>query len=528
MASQHNTINKMHVNKPVFYSSAIISILLALFTVLFPKLVENGLNIAQGIVSHYFGWFYMLVMVICMVFVFWLAFSRFGKLRLGRDDERPEFSYVSWISMLFSSGIGIALLYFGAYEPLHHFLYPPVASSADKIVLAEAAMAQTFLHWGLHGWALYGLLAVSMGYFAYRRNLPLALRSVLQGLLGDRYDGWMGNLVDAFGIIATLIAMVTNLGIGALVFLSGLNYLFDVPESPLILVGLVIVMMLVATIAAISGVEKGIAWISNFNVRLLCVFLLFVFITGPTGILVDGFIQNTGDYIRILVPKSFEMYLFNEEAKAWSGMWTIFYWAWWIAWAPFVGMFIARISKGRTIKEVILGVLFIPLGFTLAWLSIFGNTALNLVLFSEQPLIVDAVVNDPPMVLYRLLEHLPFTTFTAAVTTVISFMLFLTPVDSGTLMIANLSMKFEGEHKDAAIWMRVFWALTTTAISIGLLLVGNFSTIQMAVVLCGLPFSFVVILYMISLRKALFEDALLSTQAPSKPVPIHDSVIVKG
>ncbi|MFC0179447.1 BCCT family transporter [Thorsellia kenyensis] len=512
MMKKYNTENKMHVNKFVFYSSAIISILLTLFMGLFPKLAERGLIIAQQFVSHYFGWFYMLVMIICLVFVFWLAFSKYGALRLGPDNEKPDFSYLSWVSMLFSSGIGIALLYFGAYEPLHHFLNPPTVSTEDKISLAQAAMAQTFLHWGLHGWALYGLMAVSMGYFTYRRNLPLALRSVLHGLLGNRYDGWMGNMVDAFAIIATLIAMVTNLGIGALVCLAGLNYLFDLPESPIILVCLVIFMMLVATFAAVSGVEKGIAWLSNFNVRLLCVFLFFVFITGPTSLLLDGFIQNTGNYIGFLLPKSFEMYLFNEEGKAWSGMWTIFYWAWWIAWAPFVGMFIARISKGRTIKEVILGVLLIPLGFTLAWLSIFGNTALNLVLSSENALILDAVINDPPMVLFRLLENLPFTTFMSAVTTVISFMLFLTPVDSGTLMIANLSMRFEGEFKDSAIWMRVFWAITTTAISIGLLLVGNFSTIQMAVVLCGLPFSIVIVLYMISLRKALFEDIKANEQ----------------
>lgn len=513
MVHDNSIGNKSSINKPVFWGSAIISILLALFTVLYPSYVESGLTSAQFFVSHYFGWFYMLVMVACMVFVFWLAFSQFGKLKLGKDSEKPEFSYVGWISMLFSSGIGIALLYFGAYEPLHHFLYPPEATNLDKMKLAESAMAQTFLHWGLHGWALYALLAVSMGYFAYRRQLPLALRSVLQGLIGERYNGWIGNLVDAFGIVATLIAMVTNLGIGALVFLSGLNYLFDIPESAFVLVSLVIIMMIVATIAAVSGVEKGIAWISNFNVRLLCIFLLFVFITGPTATLLDGFVQNIGDYVKILVPKSFEMYLFNETAKEWSGMWTIFYWAWWIAWAPFVGMFIARISKGRTIKEVILGVLFIPLGFTLAWLSIFGNTALDLVLKTDMTVLIDAVDNDPPMVLYRLLEYLPFTKVTATVTTIISFMLFLTPVDSGTLMIANLSMRTYGEHVDAPVMMRIFWAITTTIISIGLLLVGNFATIQMAVVLCGLPFSVVVLLYIFSLKKALTEDTKLIIQS---------------
>ena len=287
--------------------------------------------------------------------------------------------------MLFS-GIGIALLYYGAYEPLDHFLNPP-GQPGGTVAAYREAMVLTFLHWGLHGWALYALVGVALGYFAYRRDLPLALRSALYPVFGERIHDRIGDMVDGFGILATLISMVTNLGIGALVVQSGLVYLFHIPDTPQVLVVIVLVMMVVATIGVVAGVEKGIAWLSNLNVRLLCGLLLFVLVTGPTLHLFDGLIQNTGDYLGAFVRKSFDMYLNDPKGREWMGSWTLFYWAWWIAWAPFVGLFVARISRGRTIREVIMGVLLIPLGFTLSWLSIFGNTAIDLVLNHGQAIL---------------------------------------------------------------------------------------------------------------------------------------------
>jgi choline/glycine/proline betaine transport protein len=312
--------------------------------------------------------------------------------------------------------------------------------------------------------------------------------------------------VDAFGILATLVSMVTNLGIGALVIQSGVSYLFDIPPTNTMLLTIVGVMMVTATAVVTLGVERGIAWLSNINVRLLCLLLLFVLFSGPTRHLLSGLVQNTGDYLASFVSKSFDLYIYDDAAKQWTGNWTLFYWAWWIAWAPFVGMFIARISRGRRISEVVFGVLLIPLGFTLAWLSIFGNVAIDLVLNHGATALGTETEAHPAMALFKFLEYLPLSPWIAGAGVVIAFVLFLTPVDSGTLMIANLSTRNAHSGEDAPIWLRVFWAAVTTVVSIGLLLAGSFNAMQIAVVLCGLPFSVVLLLYMLGLRKALRKE----------------------
>ncbi|QUG74601.1 BCCT family transporter [Erwinia sp. E602] len=489
------------LNLPVFTGSAAVITLLSLPIVLYPAASQRWLAQAQQGMADVFGWYYMLLMVVCMLFVFWLALSRFGGLKLGQEHDVPEFSYLSWVAMLFSAGIGIALVYYGAYEPLDHFLQPP-EGSGGTVQAARNAMVLTFLHWGLHGWALYALIATALAWFAYRGGRPLALRSALYGLCGERVNGWPGHLVDGFGILVTVVSMVTNLGIGALLVSSGLNYLFQVPQTPLVITGLLVAMMVVATLAAVSGVEKGIAMLSRVNVVLLCLLLLFVFIAGPTLHLLNGLLQNTGDYLSALVRKSFDVYLYGQ-ARHWQGMWTLFYWAWWVSWAPFVGLFIARISRGRTVRQLIFGVMLIPLGFTLAWLSLFGNTAIALVLEQGNALLGRVALNDPPMAVYQLLASLPWTRVTAGFTVVISFFLFLTPVDSGTLMIANLSSRGGSIRDDAPAWLRVFWAVVTTVVCCALLSAGSFNAMQTAVVLCGLPFSLVILLYIISLYRDL-------------------------
>lgn len=497
----------MRLNRAVFISASLTAAILGGLTVAFPQAAEHWLESAQGWIGASFGWYYMLLVAACLGFVIWLACSRHGNIPLGQDGEKPVFGYTAWVSMLFSAGIGIAMLYYGAFEPLDHFVEPPTGQGGT-VSAARDAMVLTFLHWGLHGWALYALVGVTLGYFAYRRNLPLALRSALEPLFGERIHGCIGHFVDGFGIVATLVSMITNLGIGALVLHSGLVYLFGVPNTPQVLVAIVVVMMIVATLVVVTGVEKGIVWLSNLNVRLLVLLLAFVLFCGPTRYLLDGLLQNTGDYLSRFVGKTFDMYNNDKAGRHWLGAWTIFYWAWWIAWAPFVGLFVARISRGRTIREVILGVMLIPLGFTLAWLSIFGNTAINLVLNKGQDALAAVAKTDAAMTLFKLLEYLPGAHWMAGAVIVIGFVLFLTPVDSGTLMISNLSMRHDAtpstdEHADAPAWVRVFWSIAIGVLSIGLLLAGNFGAMQTAVTLCGLPFSFVLILYMAGLVKAL-------------------------
>ncbi len=497
----NQTVAPVKVNRAVFISSASLILLAGLMIVLFPVASEQWLNRAQSEITRVFGWYYMVLMALCMTFVFWLACSRYGSIRLGAPGVPPRFNYPAWVAMLFSAGIGIALVYYGAYEPLDHFLQPP-EGEGGSVHAARQAMALTFLHWGLHGWALYALIGVTLANFAYCRGLPLALRSPLYPLIGKYAHGWAGHLVDSFGILVTVVSMVTNLGIGALLVNSGLQYLFQIPQAPAVLMSLVVMMMIVATLAAVSGVEKGIAMLSNLNAAFLGLLLMFVFITGPTLLLMNGMVQNVGDYLNSLVIKSFDVYLWGNASR-WQGIWTLFYWAWWVAWAPFVGLFIARISEGRTVRELILGVLLLPLGFTLAWLSIFGNTAINLVLEQGNTLLSSVALTDPPLAVYTLFESLPYSKLLSGATVMLSFLLFLTPADSGTLMIANLSCSGGTNQHDGPIWLRIFWAATVTLVCAGLLYAGSFSAMQTAVVLCGLPFSLVVLLYMAGLYRDL-------------------------
>jgi len=506
---------RVRVNNVVFITSALLILVLTALLIAVPEKAGEVLNVAQTWLTRTFGWYYMLVIGGYLVFVVVLAFSNFGKLKLGGKDDQPDFSYGAWAGMLFSSGIGISLLYFGASEPLDHYFNPPEGPSAS----AEAArqgLQLTFLHWGLHGWAIYALVGLAVGYFAYRHNQPLALRSALYPLMGERWvKGGAGHAVDIFGMFVTLLGLVTNLGIGSMQVASGLEYLFGMDHSKTNLLIVILVMATVATVAAVSGVENGIRRLSNLNILLFSGLLIFVLLAGDTLHLLNGFVQNIGDYLNGIVLKTFDLYVYEGEAgksERWLGLWTVFYWAWWISWGPFVGMFIARISKGRTVRELVAGVLLIPLGFTLAWLSIFGNTALDLVMNHGAVELGKTALEQPSMSIYQLLEYFPAAKIVIGVAVFVGFVLFLTPADSGAVMMANLSCKGGQVDEDAPHWMVVFWSVVITLVTIGLLFAGNFAAMQTMVVLAGLPFSVVLVLFMFGLYKAMKQDSQLEQE----------------
>lgn len=495
--------------RPVFAFAAIVVVAFALFVSLFPLGAGRLLLKAQDWAALNVGWYYLLAMTLYLVFVVGVALSKYGGIKLGADHDEPEFSYLSWAGMLFAAGISITLFFFCVSEPLTHYLQPPQGDPAAGEAGARQAMQLLFLHWGLHGWGVFALAAMAMAYFAYRHNLPLALRSALYPLIGKRINGPIGYTVDALGIVATVFGIGADMGFGVLHLNAGLSHLFNIPHSNLVQIILVVSMMGAAVAVAVSGVEKGVRWMANINMLLAIALVLFMLCAGPTQYLLSTLMQNLGDYLGSVVGKSFDVYAYGGRPE-WLGGWTVFYWAWWIGWAPFVGLFIARISRGRTIREFVFGVLLIPLGFTLAWLSIFGNTAIDLVLNHGQAILGDVAQHDAAMTLFKLLEYLPAAPYVAGAAVVIGFVLFLTPVDSGTLMIANLCTRrvddgVEDGH-DAPIWLRVFWAVGITVASVGLLLAGNFSAMQTAVVLCGLPFSFTLAFYMWGLLKALRTD----------------------
>ena len=491
------------INNFVFYFSASIILIGALLTSLWPDQSAHFLNQAQAFVANYLSWYYMMILCLCFIFVSYIALSPYGKIKLGKKDEQPEFSYMAWVAMLFSAGIGIALIYFGAYEPIEHFLNPPAEKSGTASA-AQNAMVLSFFHWGIHGWALYALIAVILSYYTYNKGLPLSLRSAFfPFFMKEKKERFIGNLVDAFAILTTVIAMVTNLGIGALILQAGLGKSFAFPQGIYGLIGLIIFMTIIASIIATFSIEKGFALLSKINIILLCILLFFVFIASAPFHILDAIVQNIGDYLNNFVKLSFNLYIY-ENATEWRGLWTIFYWAWWITWAPFVGLFIARISKGRTIRELVFGVMFIPLGFTLLWLSVFGNAALDLVFVQGFQKLGQTIINDPQNALFHFLEYLPFRSITIILATFVSFVLFFAPVESGTLMVANLSM--QEKETDAPKWMRAFWCIDTAFITIGLFISNNFMAIQTSVVLCGIPFSIIFLFYMAGFLKTLKRD----------------------
>ncbi|HBO7417686.1 choline BCCT transporter BetT [Pseudomonas aeruginosa] len=470
----------------------------------FPQRAGEWLLAAQTWASQTVGWYYLLAMTLYLIFVVVTALSGYGKIKLGADHDEPEFSYLSWAGMLFAAGISITLFFFCVSEPLTHFLQPPQGEAGTQEA-ARQAMELLFLHWGLHGWGVFALVAMALAYFAYRHNLPLALRSALYPLIGKRINGPIGYTVDCFGIIATVFGLGADMGFGVLQLNSGLDYLYAIPHTHAVQMVLIVLMMGAAISVAVSGVDKGIRILSDINMLLACSLLLFVLFAGPTQHLLNTLVQNVGDYLGHLPGKSFDLYAYGGPSD-WLGSWTVFYWAWWIAWAPFVGLFIARISRGRTIREFVFGVLFIPLGFTLAWMSIFGNSALEQALGGASEL-GRVAIEQPSMALYQMLQNYPWSRAVITVTVLVSFVFFVTSADSGTVVLSTLSAHGGSADDDGPKWLRVFWGSVTALVTGGLLFAGSIDALKSAVVLTSLPFSLILLLMMWGLHKAFYMES---------------------
>ncbi|BGD24395.1 choline/glycine/proline betaine transport protein [Pseudomonas aeruginosa] len=499
-----STPTPIRMNPPVFYGAAILILLFAAVVIGFPQRAGEWLLAAQTWASQTVGWYYLLAMTLYLIFVVVTALSGYGKIKLGADHDEPEFSYLSWAGMLFAAGISITLFFFCVSEPLTHFLQPPQGEAGTQEA-ARQAMELLFLHWGLHGWGVFALVAMALAYFAYRHNLPLALRSALYPLIGKRINGPIGYTVDCFGIIATVFGLGADMGFGVLQLNSGLDYLYAIPHTHPVQMALIVLMMGAAISVAVSGVDKGIRILSDINMLLACSLLLFVLFAGPTQHLLNTLVQNVGDYLGHLPGKSFDLYAYGGPSD-WLGSWTVFYWAWWIAWAPFVGLFIARISRGRTIREFVFGVLFIPLGFTLAWMSIFGNSALEQALGGASEL-GRVAIEQPSMALYQMLQNYPWSRAVITVTVLVSFVFFVTSADSGTVVLSTLSAHGGSADDDGPKWLRVFWGSVTALVTGGLLFAGSIDALKSAVVLTSLPFSLILLLMMWGLHKAFYMES---------------------
>ncbi|MGP9502846.1 choline BCCT transporter BetT [Specibacter sp. AOP5-B1-6] len=494
------------INKVVFFGAAGGVLAIALWAIIDQEGADLVISTVVGWVGSTFGWYYSLVVVLVLAFVIAVAFNKVGKTRLGPDHSRPTFNLFTWTAMLFAAGIGIDLMFFSVSEPVAQYLAPP-AGDGSTVEAARQALAWTLFHYGILGWGLYALVGLALAYFAYRHNLPLSIRSALYPILGKRIHGGLGDAVDIAAVLGTIFGIATSLGIGVAQLNFGLNFMFGIPENTSVQIALIAVAVIMATVSVLTGVEKGIRRLSELNVILCIALMLFVLFAGKTRYLLDGIILNIGDTISRFPGMALDTFAYDRP-DAWLNSWTLFFWAWWIAWAPFVGLFLARISRGRTIRQFVGGVLVVPFAFILLWISIFGNSALDLVR-SGNSAFGEMAMSHPERGFYLMLDQYPGATFTAAVATFTGLLFYVTSADSGALVMANFTSRLKDPGADGAKWVRVFWSVATGLLTLSMLLVGGVATLQNATVIMGLPFSVVLLFIMLGLYKALrVENAL--------------------
>ncbi len=487
---------KLVVNKPVLISSLSFIVASIVFCLIYRDSVDEWFERGQLLLSEHLGWFFILAVNFILIYCLYLAFSKYRNIRLGGDDAEPEFSTMAWFAMLFSAGMGIGIMFFSVAEPVSHFANPPrpVADDASK---ALQAMQFTGLHWGLHAWGIYALVGLALAFFSFNRKLPLTFRSLFYPFLGDRIHGWWGHTIDIFSVIATAFGLSTSLGLGVQQMNAGLNFLFGWDISIGIQALLIAVVVSVALISVASGLDKGVKLLSQGNIILAFLLMLFIFILGPSIFLLKSYVENIGSYLSGLVDIS----TWNDAYRdsGWQNKWTVFYWAWWISWSPFVGTFIARISKGRTVQEFVLGVLIIPALITILWMTVFGGTALHSILEGKTELI-HAVENDLSTALFVFLKQFPFSQALSILAVLLVAFFFITSSDSGALVIDNIT---SGNAENTPVIQRIFWAVIQGLIAIILMWGGGLDALQTMVIITGLPFAVILLMMCYSLLKGL-------------------------
>ncbi|NSL86862.1 BCCT family transporter [Chitinophaga solisilvae] len=487
------------INKPVFYVSGLLVLFSLLLCLLFRQSVDEWFARTQYLVTENMGWFFILTVNFVLIFCLALAFGKYGRIRLGGEHAEPEFSKGSWFAMLFSAGMGIGIMFFSVAEPVSHFAKPP-RPVATPIEAARQAMDFTFLHWGLHAWGIYALVGLSLAFFSFNKKLPLTFRSLFYPFLGERIHGWWGHSIDILSVLATLFGLSTSLGLGVQQMNAGMNFLFGWPVSVGLQSILIIVVTCIATLSVFSGLDKGVKILSNANMVMALTLMLLIFLLGPTIYLLKSYIQNIGTYLADFIQIS----TWNDSYRqsGWQNSWTVFYWAWWIAWSPFVGSFIARISKGRTVREFILGVLIVPALLTLLWMTIFGSTALSFILHGDDTMIA-AVKENISTALFVFLRQFPLTQVLSLLAVLLVSFFFITSSDSGSLVVDNIT---SGGSPHTPVLQRILWAFVQGIIAIVLLWGGGLQALQTAVIIAGLPFAVIILLMCYSLQKGLQEE----------------------
>ena len=483
---------------PVFIPAVVVTLLLVIGTVSNPDLAGDAFAATLEYINTTFGWFYMLSVACFLVFITAIAFSNWGHIKLGPDHAEPQYSFPAWFAMLFSAGYGIALLFFGVAEPVLHYASPP-AGAAETVDAAKQALQIAFFHWGFHIWAIYGLVGLVLAYFAFRHGLPLSMRSALYPLIGERIHGPIGHTVDVFAILGTLFGIATTLGLSVTQINAGMNYLWpQIPVSITVQMITIAVITMLALISVVAGLDKGVKNLSIVNMVLAVALMLFVFLVGPSVFILETFLQNTGSYLNNIVERTFNLQAYTRSD--WIGNWTLFIFGWTIAWAPFVGLFIAKISRGRTIRQFVVGVMLVPSIFTFMWFSIFGDTALHLIMNEGYTALITEVQNDNAIALFKLFERLPFTSIVSFLTVLLIITFFVTSSDSGSLVIDSLA---SGGVLATPAWQRAFWAILEGAVAATLLLAGGLSALQAMTIASALPFAIIMLISAVGMWRAL-------------------------
>lgn len=509
--------------KPVvFYGSAAVTLAIALWAIFAPTSASDTIGAVVSWTSQWFGWFYILLTTLVLVFVIAVGASRLGRTRLGPEHSRPEYSTFAWASMLFAAGIGTDLMFFAVVEPVTQYLTPP-RGEGGTLQAAEDATVWTLFHYGISGWGLYALMGMALAYFAYRRNLPLAIRSALYPIFGKRIHGGIGTAVDLAAVLGTIFGVAASLGIGVVLLNYGLTFLFGIPEGTAAQIGLVALAVVMATASAVSGVDRGIKLLSQLNVLLAIGLALYLLVAGNTVFLLNALVQNVGDFVSSFPGLTLETFAFDQPVD-WLSSWTLFFWAWWIAWASFVGLFLARISRGRTIRQFVAGTLIIPFTYIVMWISIFGNSAIEVIRNGDVVFGQNTIENNAQG-FYQLLAQYPAVPLIAGIATFVGLLFYVTSADSAALVMANLTSHLATPQSDGARPVRIFWAVATGLLTVGMLAVGGVPALQNATIIMGLPFAFVILLVMYGLYKALRSETLL---ADSQRHALRSSISGRG
>ncbi|WP_343252130.1 BCCT family transporter [Glutamicibacter sp. BW80] len=500
-------LGKGGIAPAVFWPSLIVIVAVALFAIFLPNAADTVFKGVQNWIVTNLGWYYMLIVGGFVALVIVIGFSKLGRITLGNDGEKPEFGLFSWFAMLFAAGMGIGLVFYGVGEPLIYATVDPKPGwEGTEAELAGLAMAQTFIHWGLHPWAIYAVIGLALAYAIHRRGRPVSIRWALEPILGDRVKGWLGDVIDVLAIFGTVFGVATSLGLGVQQISSGMEAigLVDSVDNTLLVI-LIVIITFLATMSVVSGLGAGIKWLSNINLSMAGLLMISVLLLGPTLFLFQNFVQSIGVYLANLMNMTFDVGAFQqgEAAQTWFSSWTVFYWGWWIAWAPFVGIFIARISRGRTVRQFITGVLLVPTIVGFLWFSVMGGSGIFRQFFGAGDMVQDGAVSAEGS-LFQILGDLPLGSILSVVAIILVAIFFITSSDSGSLVVDMLA---SGGHPNPPTWSRVLWAVLEGVLAAALLMAGGLQTLQAGSLATALPFSVILILMAVATLKGLRHES---------------------